>query len=550
MKLTVTKAWLVIAGCALLGACSLSAPPKSDTTGAAQQLFKLEPTPDRNTLQKTASGYLAALLADPVNHEVTLIKVDPAVVSSGTQNLAVTLPNGKAAQFHLRDFNTITPGIDGWVGYKPSAYKQSHPGLTSEIDSDPLYYLSLARDGEKLVGSVTVDGQLYRIDYVSPGQHALIKVDESKLPPDGEPVQDPGNLARDNTVGKVPTSARSVIRVLFVTTKQSREKRPNNRAELAKALNDANQYMANSQVAITYEAAGYVDADYDETGRSYWQQATDMMSSSQVSQQREQWRADLVSVYSTKTGACGMATVTATRSTAYSVISCAHSLAHELGHNLGAMHRHNEPANVPEYAYGYDDTVGKFHTMMHTSHGAVPYFADPRLSYQGRPLGHVELHDVARRFDERRETVENFYPPMPYKKIKNVMLELRGLPACLMVTATGALGFTDCEGNSSDLLRRQWLYNLILPSLSIESRLGGASPCLQYTKNGSAPQMSVCPNNASEAYQNYTEWNVTGGTIRFTRFFISNCLTAGLASASPVLDFCKGGNEQQWRAVD
>lgn len=549
MKTIVTKTWLVIAGCALLGACSSSAPPKSDTTSAAQQLFTLEPTPDRNTLQKTATGYLATLLADPANQEVTLVKVDPAVVSSATQDLAVTLPNGKTAQFHLRDFNTITPGIDGWVGYKRSAYKQAHPEVTSEIDNDPFYYLSLARDGEKLVGSVTVEGQLYRIDYVSPGQHALIKVDESKLPPDGKPVQGPGNTARDDTVGKAPTSAQSFIRVLFVTTNQLRSKRPNNRAELAHALNNANQYMIKSQVPITYLLAGYFDADYDEAGKTYWQQATDMMSNSQVSQRREELRAGMVSIFSAKTEYCGMATVTAEKSNAYSIVSCAYSLAHELGHNLGAMHRHDEPGNVPEYAYGYKDTVGKFHTQMNTSNGAVPYFANPRLSYQGRPLGHVELHDVARRFNERRETFENFYPSLRYKKIMNLMRASSGLPACLMVTAGGVLSFTNCEGNSNDPSKR-WIYNKIPPYISIESGLGGGSRCLQYTKNGSAPQMSGCPVNASEARDNYTDWHLTGGTIQITRLLISNCLAAGTGSAPPVLDFCKGGTDQQWRAVD
>ncbi|MFP3500377.1 peptidase M72 family protein, partial [Pseudomonas sp. SIMBA_059] len=79
--------------------------PVSTTVSTAAQLFSLQPTQDRATLQQTAQGYLATLLADPANAEVTFIKMDPAVVSKQMQVLAVTLPDGKTAQFHLREYN-------------------------------------------------------------------------------------------------------------------------------------------------------------------------------------------------------------------------------------------------------------------------------------------------------------------------------------------------------------------------------------------------------------------------------------------------------------
>lgn len=434
MKEIFYRTWLISAGLALLAACSSTTPPTSETASGVTQLFTLEPTPDRNTLQKSATGYLASLLADPANQEITLVKVDPAVVSINTQDLAVTLPNGKTAQFHLRDYNTITPGIDGWVGYKPSAWKQAHPSSVSEIDIDPLYYLSLARDGEKLVGSATVEGQPYRIEYVSPGQHALIKVDETKLPLEGPPLQAPGAAARDDTIGKVPESTRSIIRVLFVTTKQIRNKEPNNRVQLANALNDANQYMKNSRVAITYELAGYFDADYDETGRTYKQQLDDIRLAKpfgeQVLQLRESMRADLVSMYSSDQTLCGKAWLTASRLQAHSVITCTSSLGHELGHNLGASHNW-EPGDSegkPPYMYGYRYTgTPRFRTQMSydCSGGAcprTPYHSNPRLTYAGVPLGTAEHHDVARRFNERRETVAAFYPD-PQSEL---ILTLRG----------------------------------------------------------------------------------------------------------------------------
>ncbi|WP_338745815.1 M12 family metallo-peptidase [Pseudomonas putida] len=408
----------------MASACSSSTSSDNSTSSAATQLFTLEPTPDRNTLQKTASGYLATLLADPANQEITLVKVDPAVVSNKIQDLAVTLPNGEAARFHLRDYNTITPGIDGWVGYKPSVWKQEHASSSAEIEIDPLYYLSLARDGDKIVGSVIVGGQPYRIEYVSPGQHALIKVDESKLPT-GDDALEPESTSRTEAIGKPSTSAHSIIRVLLVTTSDVRATRPNNRAELAQALNDANQYMKNSQIEITFELAGYLDADYSQGLKTAGQQLDDMRLLKPFADvllaSREAYRADLVSLYSTTTGNCGKAWTAPSKVQGHSVVTCRWALAHELGHNLGG--RHNWKEGDPErsepdrYGYGYwRSTEPKFYTQMSYSSfcGAncpqIPFFSNPRLLYQGARMGTERNHDVARRFNERRETVENFYP--------------------------------------------------------------------------------------------------------------------------------------------
>lgn len=103
----------------------------------------------------------------------------------------MSLPDGKTAQFHLRDFTTLKSGIDSWVGYKPSAWKATHAASASEIDYDPFYYLSMVREGDKLVGNLIVEGQRYRLDSIGSGRYVLIKVDESKLPPDGEPLVAP-----------------------------------------------------------------------------------------------------------------------------------------------------------------------------------------------------------------------------------------------------------------------------------------------------------------------------------------------------------------------
>lgn len=450
--------FLACAGLLMATACSMAATPSGASGSAAPQLFALEPTPDRSTLQRTGNDYLKRLLTDPANEQVTLIKLAPALVNNQTQDLAVTLPDGTSAQFHLRDFNTITDGIQGWVGYKASTWKQVHTSSSAEIDNDPQYYLSLAREGDTLVGSIIADGQHYRIDQAGPGQHVLIKVDASKMPKEAEPRQVEHADAVDETIGKVPQSGHSVIRILFLATDQRKAASPNYKLELAKAVNDANQYLRNSQVDMTYELAGYYEGSYDETDRAYKQQLDDIRLAQPFAEavlsRREELRAHVVSMYSTAPQFCGMAWLSASKAQAHSVISCPGSLAHELGHNMGVNHGWvpGDPVRNPPYMHGYKRTATPaLHTIMITSHGAIPYFSNPRLTYQGVALGTVANHDAARRFNERRETVENFYPPLPILTTKVTVydnLQMKGEHCTFELpnTHTEVLIETACPG--------------------------------------------------------------------------------------------------------
>ncbi|WP_158621148.1 zinc-dependent metalloprotease family protein [Pseudomonas sp. p106] len=498
-----------LAGSALLmmWGCSTSIATTSTPTRAAPQLFTLEQTQDRQALQRTATGQLATLLADPANAEITLVKVDPQLVSQQNKELAVSLPDGKTAQFRLRDYTAITSGIVGWVGYLSSTWKQAHGGSSSEIDNDPLFYLSLARAGDTLVGDLTIDGQPYRLQPLDSGQHVLIRIDESKLAPEAEPLLPLGTAAPDPTIGKAAQSAHSTIRVLFMATDQRKLRNPEYKIELALALNNANQYMKNSNVPITYQLAGYYEGPYDETGRSYKEQLNDMRLAQPFAQQllaiREALRADLVSMYSTATEYCGMAWLTTGKLQGHSVISCSSSLAHELGHNLGANHNW-EPGNAignPPYMFGYRYTAGtpRFSTQM--SYGCSPacpriaYHSNPRLTYQGIPLGTTQNHDVARRFNERRDTVANFYPSSletGSALINKKRLE-EGKAACATVNQYREVQLNTCPATSDEAeLEFRWKALAKRTSYSIGYKADGAECLGQPLVNGGY-RLRACP---------------------------------------------------------
>lgn len=211
--------------------------------------------------------------------------------------------------------------------------------------------------------------------------------------------------------GRAPQSAHSTIRVLLVSTNKVRAERPY-RAQLALAVQNANQYMINTQVPITFEIADFYDIDYSEDGKTGIEQFNDFKLSgrelnTKALQRRAEVHADLMTLYTSWPQTGGQAS-----GIVYSIVGNYPSLAHEYGHNLGAGHGWNGDDRAG-YNHGYRRLEDpKFHTIMVTTHGAIPYFSNPRLTYQGVPLGTAKHHDVARLFNERREAVENLFPPL------------------------------------------------------------------------------------------------------------------------------------------
>lgn len=538
MGRAVSKSVLIGAMLVLVAGCLSPSSAVSNTPSGASQLYTLQPTPDRQALQSSAQGYLATLLQEPANQQVTLINADPALVSKDNQDLAITLPDGNVAQFHLRDFTHITDGIDGWVGYKASAWKQQHPSSSSEIDIDPRYYLSIVREGDKVIGTMLVDGQPYRIDYVSPGQHALIKVDASKLPTDAEPLQGLQEAASNETKGEAVQSAHSTIRVLFVTTNQLRAAKPNNRAELAVGLNSANQYFSNTGVPITLELAGYYDANYNETGRTAMEQLNDMRLTPSLSagllSVRESLKADLVSMYSTSLGPiCGIAWITASQAQGHSVISCSNAVAHELGHNIGLDH---------PMAYTRTQSPA-FHTQMANHNSAIPYFSNLTKTYQGVAMG-TPAQDSASRLNQRRDTVANFYPPLPVEPtlLKNRgRFESNGPDNACLAAFVSTIQFGKCQTSANFLWKIEpW------PGVAGTARIvtGNGNCMVAGTDNRVTAQ--TCPAGVINGLL-WKVTKVTEDTVRIESHTSGRCLGAQQATPTPELMGCDANSTyQQW----
>jgi len=416
MKANTRVSLTAMVGLLMISACSSSVPTATNTTFAGPQLFSVKPTPERSVLQNTADGYLATLLADPAHKEIILVDANPALVTDTTQELAVTLPGGKTASFHLRDFKRINADYHGWVGYRASDWKQQHPS-SEEIDFDPGYYLSIVRHGSQLVGELQVEGQRYQLANIGGDKHVLIEVDESKLPSEDLDVTDQAKALPLPSAHQQPQSSGSTIRLLFVTTNQARIKYPNYPADLMLGLQNLNQTTKNSQIDITYELAGIMNVNYDETGKSFGY----MLNSVQyfmpdVARVRDQVHAHLVSMLVASNELCGAGKPGLTKRYGFSAISCISSLAHEIGHNFGLNHHWNGTSVGYNNGYRHEPASGiRFRTQMaYECSPACPrvsFYSTPRLSYQGQPLGTVAHHDAARAINERRHIIESYYPP-------------------------------------------------------------------------------------------------------------------------------------------
>ncbi|WP_242109671.1 FG-GAP-like repeat-containing protein [Luteimonas aquatica] len=101
------------------------------------------------------------------------------------------------------------------------------------------------------------------------------------------------------------------------------------------------------------------------------------------------------------------------------------TLAHELGHNMGQAHNTQDSQTdegeliygVHTYSFGYREatSVGRFHTVMayplSDASGVqepINYFANPSITYQGRPTGVANQSDNARSLNQTMPIISQF----------------------------------------------------------------------------------------------------------------------------------------------
>jgi peptidyl-Asp metalloendopeptidase len=298
----------------------------------------------------------------------------------------------------------------------PNKTKVWRGRLRGEVASD----VTLVVRGTVMVGTILSDQRLYKIESTGGNLHRLIEIDEAALPPDNHPLvvadDDPNATPlTGNTSQQSDTTAAaagdSTVDLLVVYTSAAKAKEGGQAAMdalITLGVDSANQAYSNSQIAMQLRLIHTAELAYSESGAidtdlTRLQNTTDGIMD-QAHQLRDQHKADLVALIVDNGGnSCGIAYVMTNgprasfANYAFSVTArdciANNTLAHELGHNMGNAHdRATGGTGAFPYSYGYRDEIGKFRTIMAyacptVSCPRVKYFSNPRLLYNGRPLG-------------------------------------------------------------------------------------------------------------------------------------------------------------------
>ncbi|HVX85948.1 MAG TPA: M12 family metallo-peptidase [Phycisphaerae bacterium] len=238
-------------------------------------------------------------------------------------------------------------------------------------------------------------------------------------------------------------AANTVIDLLGLYTPQAvsaagTQARLISRIENAVAV--SNQVLANSQIPVTIRLAGITLENYTESGDlgtdlTRLENASDGYMDN-VEALRNWLGADLVTLFTSGGSPAGggeetigisaqlyVPTGRGASDIAYSVVSQAtagapdYTLIHELGHNLGATHAVGDPTDTgaADYAHGYRftgiDGVLYHDVMAYDPGQEIPYFSNPRITYQGVPEGNAATADAARVITEDAPLVAAYLAP-------------------------------------------------------------------------------------------------------------------------------------------
>lgn len=366
----------------------------------------------------------------PTTASVSLIKIDINALQGERMRMALSLDktlnlsDGKIERKSEKDFT--------WVG------------SLSEVPGRAVMVVH----GENLTGVIWEGRDLYQIEPIEKGVHALIKVDRSRHPPDHPPSVNQEEPVSDIRPIQKPTfdiqqqGGPIEIDVLVGFTPAALQAYPNLPTLIEGAVLLANVSYQDSGINIRLVRTDSFTVSYSESGKPFSTVLQDFARMDDIYKRRQETGSDIAVLIVNHSGACGEAYATPANATnAYAIVHVGclipwFTMAHEIGHLQGAQH--NPEANPPDasqaYAHGFlNTTAGLATTMAYSENRACPNGYCPRVPCWSTPLrrfpcvdspangavlGTADTHDNVRVLNESASTVAGFLGP-PFDPIQD-----------------------------------------------------------------------------------------------------------------------------------
>ncbi len=410
-RLLLTKVGPLLAAIATLVLAALA-------TAEAQTQELFIPIPQNqfsSSVTPEQSQRLAKLKQQPTTKSLDLVAINLGALQSDTTKFSFS--GERALTFSKQSVQKLGGADVIWQGKLPDL-----PGTATLV----------VRDGN-ITGTVQDGSNLFHIEPLGGGVHAIVKVDTSKLPPDHPPSAESNQ--QDAITPKENLHLQSApadrgdnpidINVIVAYTPSAEASVSDITATIELAVAEANQSYMNSGIRIRLNLVETVKLDYKEAD-TFPAIVAAFKDNPEINQRRRATHADLAALIVNRPEACGQAAgIMVNPATAFAAVhyGCAtgyYSFAHELGHLMGARHDEGNDSSQTPFPYGHGfqrpspSANQAFRTVMAYQCKApdkceprVAYWSNPGIRYKGVAAGTAGDNN-ARVLNETAATIADF----------------------------------------------------------------------------------------------------------------------------------------------
>jgi hypothetical protein len=347
--------------------------------------------------------------------------IDPSILRSRLVgidwdqiNFALSMAQGRGGEEAGIFLNLFQDVILGAVPDRREFRSQKNFTWYGHIDGIHESEITLVALDGVMAGNVRAAGRLFQIRYVGNGAHAVREIDESRFPPDGDPI--PVSMPKHDAHAipdplAADSSARFDVMVLYTPAARSAAGGTTAMMALVNlAVAETNSAYSRSgvipRVRLVYTGeVGYTEVGDFSTDLSRLRNSSDGFID-HIHALRNAFGADLVSLIIEGNGSlCGLGYLMTSLSAGFeasafsvSARNCAtgnYTFSHEMGHNMGLRHdRIADPSTVTvfPYSHGYIDITHNFRDIMGVASGCggcprIQNFSNPNVLHNGFPTG-------------------------------------------------------------------------------------------------------------------------------------------------------------------